>query len=149
MKNILVSLVWLILLLLPTPQAWCQTKTASWYSRASCKREGTSGILTASGQPYDEHAMTCALPHHRFGGVYQVCGEAGCATVKHTDYGPGRQARARGVVIDLTPAGFLKACGNLRRGICRVEVERETSHATTAVSVVSKPDSRTEATDSE
>ena len=95
---------------------------ATYYTIRSCQREGTSGILTASGQPYDEQAMTCALPHHRFGGWYRVCGSAGCATVRHNDYGPGRKARAKGVVIDLTPVSFLQVCGTLSRGKCLVEL---------------------------
>ena len=38
------------------------TGIATYYTAKSCQREGTSGILTASGKRYDETAFTCALP---------------------------------------------------------------------------------------
>ena len=100
-------------------------KLATFYTVESCKREGTSGVQTASGAPYDESALTCALPHRNFGRWYQVCSQEQpnrCVVVKHTDYGPGRKPRERGVVIDLTPAAF-SALAPLDRGIIPVTVE--------------------------
>lgn len=82
---------------------------ATYYTVESCKREGTSGVKTANGEDYDELALTAALPRRDFGGLYRVCArrQAGrCLVLRHNDFGPGRRARARGVVIDLTPAAF-------------------------------------------
>lgn len=81
---------------------------ATYYTEASCKREGTSGVLTASGMPYIETAFTAAMPTRAFGTTWRVCTSdtQRCVNVVQTDYGPGRKARARGVVIDLTPAAY-------------------------------------------
>ena len=106
---------------------------ATYYTVQSCQQEGTSGIRTASGERYDETAFSCALPHRRFGYLYRVCRSdrtRSCIVARHNDVGPGRRARARGVVIDLTPAAFdalggTRGCG--RRGCwgeLSVSVER-------------------------
>ena len=106
---------------------------ATYYTKESCQREGTSGILMASNKPYVESAMTCALPFHppiknnrrQWGQEYKItCLVSGkCIKVKHMDYGPGKKAQARGVIIDLTPAAFKKLCP-LRKGRVKVRVER-------------------------
>lgn len=85
---------------------------ASYYTVESCKREGTSGTYTATGERYDEGAFTCALPWKPDGKEYMVYAhETGRSiVVRHNDFGPGRGPRAKGVVIDLTPAGW-KALG--------------------------------------
>ena len=106
--------------------------SATYYTKESCQREETSGVLTASGRPYNEAALTCALPFHpveqsKWGKKYRVMNvENGLAIlVEHWDYGPGKKARSRGVIIDLTPAAF-KALGvDLRRGRVRVRVSVE------------------------
>ena len=89
---------------------------ATYYTEVSCKQEGTSGVWTASSERYDESAYTVALPWRGFGQRYRVCRAEHperCVVVRHTDYGPGRGARARGVVADLTPAAF-DALGGMR-----------------------------------
>ena len=110
---------------------WCDEAHASeiisgkatYYTEASCQREGTSGIWTASGERYDENAFTCALPHREFGKQYIVKQKngAGRCIVRHNDYGPGKGPQSKGVVIDLSPAAFKEVCGELRWGICEVE----------------------------
>ena len=100
--------------------AWGQEGLATYYTTASCQREGTSGVRTANGEAYDELDSTVALPHRDFGGQYRVCaiGTGGrCVLVVHNDYGPGRAARRRGVIIDLTPAAY-DAIGG-KRGVTR------------------------------
>ncbi len=109
---------------------------ASWYCRASCQREGTGGerVLMANGKPLDDAAMTCALwitgthgrPLRPDGRIVTVkCPRTGRRIrVAWTDNGPGRRARGRGVVIDLTPAA-MKALGGaegIAAGRVRVEV---------------------------
>lgn len=82
--------------------------TASYYTVKSCQREGTSGIWTASGERYNEEALTCALPWRPDGREYMVYShETGkSVVVRHNDFGPGKGPRRRGVVIDLTPAAW-------------------------------------------
>lgn len=107
---------------------------ASYYTRQSCQREGTSGVWTANGEAYDETALTAALPHHHFGGLYRVCRrdvpgagrgaleqDHGCVVVRHNDYGPGRGPRRNGVVIDLAPAAF-RQLAPLSAGVVEVTV---------------------------
>lgn len=92
--------------------AQAQEGLATYYTAASCRLEGTSGAWTASGERYNEMAFTAALPQRGFGHRYRVCrtedrwAQETCVVVVHNDAGPGRRARARGVIIDLTPAAF-------------------------------------------
>lgn len=96
---------------------------ATYYTVESCRAEGTSGVLTASGEIYRESRLTCALPDRRFGRMVKVKSKKTGKTVivKHTDFGPGKKAIARGVIIDLTPAAFKALGHDLREG--RIEVE--------------------------
>lgn len=98
---------------------------ATYYTEASCKTEGTSGVYTASGAVYDESAMTCALRNRHFGRFWAVYGHDTEQTiyVRNTDYGPGNGPKMAGVVIDLTPAAFLEVCGDLAKGKCMVSVQ--------------------------
>lgn len=97
------------------------TGYATYYTVASCRREGTSGIWTASGERFDEAALACALPSRAFGGRYRVCNldtkPPQCAVVRHNDFGPAKWVRRqRGVVIDLTPAALRAIGGDPGRG---------------------------------
>ena len=91
--------------LVPQPLV-AQESYATYYTVTSCQQDGNLGTITASGEPYNETGMTVALPHRRFGGRYQVCHASRCVQVRHNDYGPGKAARLRGVVADLTPAAY-------------------------------------------
>lgn len=97
-----------LVVLLVCPPAFAATGKATYYTLASVKAEGHSGITT-SGEPYDESAFTLALPHRRFGRSYRVCRietPSRCVVARHTDFGPGRGPRARGVIADLSPAVY-------------------------------------------
>lgn len=118
-----------LLLILPTV-AQAQTGLATWYSVKSAQAEGTSGTYTASGELYDESAMTCAYRSRDFGQRFRVCHGETCITVRQNDYGPGRTATRRGVLIDLTPAAYDRlGCkrGTNKHGVswgeCSVTVE--------------------------
>ena len=97
---------------------------ATYYTEESCRREGTSGVWTASGARYKENELTCALPDRRFGRQVKVRSKKTGKTVlvKHTDFGPGKRAIARGVIVDLTPAAFRALGHDLREGRIQVEV---------------------------
>jgi hypothetical protein len=113
------------------------TGLSTWYSRESCAREGTGGaeIRMANGKPLDDSSMTCALWRTNAAGrvlrptgaLYRVtCLATGRSVlVRWTDNGPGLGPRARGVVIDLTPAAMRALAGSrgLRAGRVRVKVE--------------------------
>lgn len=117
----------------PARRGW-----ATWYSRASCKREGTGGgmVLMANGQPLDDTRLTCALwLTNSAGRVQRPDGRlvtVRCVTtgrsvqVQWTDNGPGRKARDRGVIVDLSRAAMVALAGKdgIRRGRVQVEVER-------------------------
>lgn len=98
---------------------------ASYYTIKSCQAEGTSGVFTASGERYDESAMTCALRRRDFGKSYLVYGHntGKSVVVRHSDYGPGKGPTRKGVVIDLTPVAFSQVCGDLKMGKCLVSVQ--------------------------
>ena len=101
---------------------------ATWYP--------STGKATASGQPYDTAAMTCAMwitnsmgrplrPDGRIVSVLNV--ETGKKVqVAWTDNGPGIVPRIRGVVIDLTPAAMIALAGQdgIRKGRIAVKVEK-------------------------
>lgn len=106
---------------------------ATWFTVQSCRREGTSGI-TAGGRPLDESALWCALPskppadgsgRRAWGRKVRVTNsKTGQSVVcEQWDIGPGRRARARGVVVDLTPAAFRALGGTLSDGRMSVIVE--------------------------
>lgn len=115
-----------IILILLTFTAACfgQEGKATYYTEESCKREGTSGVWTASGKRFDENALTCAMRNRRWGSKFKVTNLANGLSIIVTlnDFGPGKGPTARGVIIDLTPAGF-KALGAGRKGMLDVRVE--------------------------
>lgn len=97
---------------------------ASYYTVKSAKSEGTSGVLTASGETFDEQALTCALRRRDWGKKFLVTNKKNglSVVVRNNDYGPGNGPTAKGVVIDLTPAGFA-ALGAGKAGMLEVTVE--------------------------
>jgi rare lipoprotein A len=112
---------------------------ATYYTEASCKREGTSGVRTANGERFDESALTCAMRRRDWGSTFKVTNldNGKQITVRLNDFGPGRKPSARGVIIDLTPEGF-RQLGAGKKGELRVKVEpirsaspsgKETNHA--------------------
>jgi len=114
----------------------CATLTgwATWYSRESCRREGTGGrrILMANNKPLRDHLLTCALPTNitatlnmKYGHQVRVTNlESGrTALLTFTDRGPGRRSLSRGTIIDLTPAAFLAIGGKLEEGRIRIKLQ--------------------------
>ena len=104
---------------------WAEEGWATYYTVASCRREGTSGVYTASGERFDESAMTCAMRRRDWGTQFLIYGERSgrSVVVTLTDYGPGKKPTARGVIIDLTPTAFKEVCGDLSQGKCVVSVQ--------------------------
>lgn len=115
-----------------TPRSVTWTGWATWFSRESCRREGTGGarVLMANGKPLSDQSLVCALPWKPDGTLYRVTMRNGADTksvvVRHADRGPGKKSRARGVVIDLTPAAMMILAGStgIKSGRVKVKVEK-------------------------
>jgi len=115
-----------IFLLVFQSQASGLTTKASWYSEASCKKEGTSGTHTASGERFDEDAMTGAMWDIPFGTIVKVTNTSTSKYVYITinDRGPSRKLVKKGRIIDLSKGAF-KKIADLKQGIISVKVEIE------------------------
>lgn len=109
---------------------------ATWYSRASARREGTGGkrILMANRKPLRDNALTCALPtkittalNMKFGQRVHVTNlkTGHTAFLTYTDHGPGQKSRLMGTIIDLTPAAFVALGGKLAHGKITVKIIKE------------------------
>lgn len=105
--------------------AYAQDGTASYYTYKSCVREGTSGVWTATGERFDENAMTCAMPDRKMFGKYVkvtnlVNGKS--VVVRVNDYGPNKKLVKQGRVVDLSKGAFAKIA-SLKQGLIKVRVE--------------------------
>ncbi|HTV14495.1 MAG TPA: septal ring lytic transglycosylase RlpA family protein [Acidobacteriaceae bacterium] len=109
---------------------WYQFGVASWYGRFF------QGKTTASGQPYDENAMTCAHRTLPLGSVLRVTNLRNhkSVVVRVNDRGPMPESR----VIDLSYAAAY-TLGFSERGIAPVKVEL-LSAPTTEVARLDQPD---------
>jgi rare lipoprotein A len=98
--------------------------TASYYTAKSCQREGTSGVWTASGERYDENALTCAMRRRDWGTMFRVTNiETGkSVVVRLNDFGPNKKLHAKGRIVDLSKGAFNKIA-DLKQGVIRVKVE--------------------------
>ena len=104
--------------------AFSQSLTASYYTYESCRREGTSGVWTASGERFNENDLTCALRSRDFGKFYKVTNldNGKSVIVRHNDFGPNKKLHAKGRIIDLSKGAF-KSIAALSRGVINVRVE--------------------------
>ena len=96
---------------------------ASWYSVASCKQEGTSGIM-ANGKELKDEDYTCAIWGQKFGTIIKVTNIKTGASVQVmvTDRGPAKRLVKKGRIIDLSKSAFQKIC-DLEKGLCEVRIE--------------------------
>jgi rare lipoprotein A len=95
---------------------------ASYYTVASCLREGTSGIC-ANGEKLNDKALTCASWDFKFNTLLKVTNiENGKSViVRVNDRGPNKRLYRGGRRIDLSLAAMRKITSG---GLCRVSVER-------------------------
>lgn len=104
--------------------AFAQEGTASWYSKDSCIKEGTSGVYTASGKVFDENELTAASWFHPFGTRLIVKNlsnqKSVCVTI--TDRGPSKKLVKKGRIIDLSKRAFSRIA-NLKEGVVKVDVK--------------------------
>jgi len=100
------------------------TLTASWYSEASLKKEGTwktsKGVM-ANGKQFNENALTCATRDFRLEETLKITNinNNKSVIVKVTDRIGKRFAGKR---IDLSKAAF-NQIANLKQGIISVKIE--------------------------
>ena len=87
----------LIALLLSTPAI---ANYATWYGNQF------NGRLTASGERFNQHAMTCASNKHKFGTRLKVTNLANGKSVICRVNDRGKLGK--GVVVDLSKAAFAK-----------------------------------------
>lgn len=90
---------------------------ASWYG------ERFHGRTTASGIPFDRHAMVAAHPTLPFGTVVRVhrLASGDSVDVEIVDRGPAAGPRKAGVIIDLSEAAA-ERLGFIREGRTRVRL---------------------------
>ena len=128
MKTII--LLTLVILALNSSASEEKIGLATYYTTKSCQREGTSGVFTANGERFNEQDFTCAMRSRKWNSRFKVTNlENGKSIeVRTNDYGPNARCAKRGVIIDLTPAGWealgLKPIGAKNgRGEVKVKVE--------------------------
>lgn len=118
---LLVLLIVTIMLLLICPvSAWAFETEASYYTKASCLREGTSGIM-ANGKGLDDEAFTAASWDYEFGQRLRVTFNGRSVVVSVTDRGPSKRLYKKGRRLDLSKAAF-ERLAPLGKGIIKVQV---------------------------
>ena len=117
------KLALLLIFVCPSVQAAPQQGQASWYSRASCKREGTSGIM-ANGKVLNDDAFTAASWDYALGTQLEVRNPQTRKSLRVTctDRGPSRRLYRKGRILDLSQAAF-QALAPLSQGLIEVMVE--------------------------
>lgn len=98
--------------------------TASWYDYESCKKEGTNGRFTASGERFFPEDLTCASWDYKFGTMLRITNlrSGRSIIVKVNDRGPSRRLYRKGRLVDLSRGAF-RRIADLHFGIIRVKVE--------------------------
>lgn len=98
--------------------------TASYYTYASCIREGTSGIMANGKKLQDEGVCTAAMWKVPFGTKFKVKniknGKEVVVTI--TDRGPAKRLVREGRIIDLNLEAMRRLDG-VRAGIIQVEIQ--------------------------
>lgn len=125
-KKLVAIAVWIAILVviavtMVTGKAHAFTTEASYYTTASCIKEGTSGTLTASGKRYDENSLSCASWDYKFGQRLLITYKGRSVVVTVNDRGPSKRLYAKGRHLDLSEGAFSKLAP-LERGVIRVEV---------------------------
>lgn len=119
---IVTSLASFFSILLCAPVLGAQRGTASYYTYESCRREGTSGVWTASGDAFDENDLTAAMWGVPFGTRVRVTHGSNSVVVRINDRGPSKRLVATGRIIDLSKGAFL-ALASLDQGVIPIDLE--------------------------
>ena len=112
-----IIVIGIVCLLQPQYDGFDQKGKASWYSRSDRGVKKT----TASGEIFDDQAMTAAMPDIELGRKVKVVnlknGKSVIVTIN--DRGPHGRYVKSGRIIDLTKAAF-KKISKTRKGLIRV-----------------------------
>lgn len=97
---------------------------ASYYTKND-KCDPFLHTTTASGEKFDETALTCAMRHRDFGHYYKVTNleNQKSVIVKHNDFGPNKKLFEKGRIIDLSKASFEKLADS-KKGLIKVRIEK-------------------------
>lgn len=98
---------------------------ASYYSKND-KCDPFLHTTTASGEKFDEGALTCAMRHRDFGHYYKVTNleNKKSVIVKHNDFGPSKKLfEKENRIVDLSKSAF-EQIADLDKGLVKVKVER-------------------------
>jgi rare lipoprotein A len=111
-------------ILLPSTGGFLFADTASYYTVASCKHEGTSGVM-ANGRKLDDEKFTVASWDFPFGTKIQITNLENKKKVVAvvSDRGPAKKLYKKGRIIDLSRAAFAKIA-NCKQGIIQISIER-------------------------
>lgn len=93
-----------------TSPAYATCTSASYYG------PGFHGGVTASGERFNQWAMTAAHPHYRLGTKLRVCNGGNCVVVRVNDRGPYVASRG----LDLSLGAFSQLMGGTDRGVANV-----------------------------
>lgn len=107
---------------LARPEAPGRVITASWYSVKECTSRRNPRCLTASGEPLNDGAYTCASWFYKLGTRLRVSHGGRSVIVRVNDRGPARRLVAQGREIDLSKRAFADLAP-LARGIVEVTIE--------------------------
>jgi rare lipoprotein A len=112
-----------IVLLMMCVGAYAFDTEASYYTVASCLREGTSGIC-ANGEKLDDNKLTCASWDYKFGTILKVTNKSNgkYIYVRVNDRGPNKKLYRGGRKIDLSKKAY-KSISSIKSGVCQVSVE--------------------------
>ena len=110
------------LLLLMQQTASANLGEVSFYTKASAKREGTSGEYTASGERFHENRQTCAHPNLPFGTILKVTNPKNGIWIycRVNDRGPSAWTKR---ALDLTPKGFKLLKIPQKQGIAKLDIK--------------------------
>ena len=98
------------------------TTEASYYTTKSSIAEGTSGILTASGEVFNENALMAASWDYPFNTRLKVSYGGKSIIVIINDRGPSKRLYKKGRRVDLSKAAF-SALAPLSLGVITISAE--------------------------
>lgn len=109
--NYVMSYCFLAIMVLLTNTAYAETGVASFYG------DRHHGRLTASGERFNQYAMTCAHKTRLLGSIVRISFKDRSILCRVNDRGP----YVRGRIVDLSK-GAARALGIEKRGVAKVVV---------------------------
>lgn len=116
--------MWFIILLALFTSG-CGNQTAGWYGVTGDTTDPWKHVWTASGERFNEEAMTAASRKYPIGALVMVTNQRNVASVvvRINDIGPGWHLYRRGRVMDLSRGAFARIA-DLNTGIIKITTRR-------------------------